>query len=67
MAKSFTVHMTHHAVQLVQRDGFICVICHKCSCCHRDRLEQECRTPEFIAQNHLGASSLDIGRHLATD
>jgi len=41
-------------VQLVQRVGYICVICKKCTCCHPDRVGQECRTPEFMQQNHLG-------------
>jgi len=54
MPKSPPIHMSHHMVQLVQRVGYICVICKKCTCCHPDRVGQECRTPEFMQQNHLG-------------
>lgn len=57
MAKALVIDPTHHAVQLAQKVEFICVICQKCSCHNRDRLEQECRTPEWYARNHIAAPS----------
>lgn len=57
MAKALVIDPTHHAVQLAQKNGLICVVCQKCSCCYRDRLEQECRTPEWYARNHISPPS----------
>lgn len=54
MAKALVIDPSHHAVQLSQREGFVCVTCRKCSCHHADRLEKECRGDNFAAQNHIG-------------
>lgn len=58
MAKPLVIDPSHHAVQLSQREGFVCVTCRKCSCHYRDRLEKECRGDNFAAQNHLNLTSL---------
>lgn len=53
MAKPLVIDPTHHAVQLAQKVEFICVVCKKCSCHTRDRLEKECRSETFAQENHF--------------
>jgi hypothetical protein len=53
MAKSVKIDPSHHAVQLVQREGFVCVTCGKCTCCTPDRMEKECRSGSFAKDNHF--------------
>lgn len=49
------MHTSHHIVQLVQRDGYICVVCQKCTCCSAERIAKECRPPNVTAQALFGS------------
>lgn len=66
MAKALAIDPTHHAVQLAQRNDLVCVVCKKCSCHSRDRLEQECRTLEWYERNHITPPSESPGATLFT-